>query len=287
MKNIVTFILLCLFTTTLFAYTDMDMDGVDDSIDKCPNTRLIDLVDINGCTKDTIKISKSAVTNTHFDIVIGASYVGSNFVTTAATDTYSTSVQFDYYYKDFSLQTSTSYYYTTDSSGYSEKGMNDSFVGVSYRFQPLQALTLRVGMGVLLPTYDTTLNNNNTDYVGSFNASYNLGKINLFGGYVFTKVNDDDVVVTLQGGIQTQSILYKDTNAYSSGLGYYLTNKLYVSGAYNQTQSIYKSVKDAKTVSGYSYYSIDQNWFMNLSYAYGLSDSASDHFVSIKLGYYF
>ncbi|QOP44798.1 DUF3187 domain-containing protein [Sulfurimonas paralvinellae] len=286
MKKIITFMLLGSLSTALLAYSDMDMDGVDDSVDKCPNTPLTDLVDINGCTKKVIKVSKTTAATAHFDIVVGANYAGSNFVTTPATDTYSTSLQLDYYYKDFSLQASTSYY-TTDSDGYNENGMNDSFVGGAYNFHPLKALTLRVGMGALLPTYDTSLNNNNTDYVGSLNASYMFGKANIFGGYVFTKVNDDDVVLSLHGGAQTQNILYKDTNAYSAGLGYYLTNKLYVSGAYNQTESIYKSVEDAKTVSGYAYYSIDKNWFMNLSYAYGLSDSASDHAASIKLGYYF
>jgi hypothetical protein len=284
MKKIITFMLLGSFSTALLAYSDMDMDGVADSVDKCPNTPLTDLVDVNGCPIKTVKVSQK--TNSHFDIVVGANYAGSNFVSTPASDTYSSSLQLDYYYKDFSLQASTSYY-KTDSDGYSESGMNDSFVGAAYNFHPVKALTLRVGAGALLPTYDTSLNNNNTDYVGSLNASYLLGKINVFAGYVFTQVNDDDVVVTTNNGANSYNVVYNNTNAYSAGLGYYLTNKLYMSGAYNQTESIYKGVEDAKTVSAYAYYSIDKNWFMNFSYAYGLSDSASDNAASVKLGYYF
>jgi len=152
---------------------------------------------------------------------------------------------------------------------------------------PTKAFTLRVGVGALLPTYDTSLNNNKTDYVGSLNASYALGKANIFAGYVYTQINDDDVVLSLQNGTQTQNIIYKNTNALSGGLGYYVTNKLYVSGAYNQTESIYEGTEDAKTVSAYAYYSIDANWFMNFSYAYGINDTASDNAASIKLGYYF
>jgi len=284
MKKIITFMLLGSFSTALLAYSDMDMDGVADSVDKCPNTPLTDLVDINGCPIKTVKVSQK--TKSHFDIVVGANYAGSNFVSTPSSDTYSSSLQLDYYYKDFSLQASTSYY-KTDSDGYSESGMNDSFVGAAYNFHPLKALTLRVGAGALLPTYSTSLNNNNTDYVGSLNASYLFGKINIFAGYVFTQVNDDDVVVTTNNGANSYNVVYNNTNAYSVGLGYYLTNKLYVSGAYNQTESIYKGVEDAKTVSAYAYYSIDKNWFMNFSYAYGLSDSASDNAASVKLGYYF
>ncbi|MEO1938876.1 MAG: DUF3187 domain-containing protein, partial [Sulfurimonas sp.] len=79
----------------------------------------------------------------------------------------------------------------------------------------------------------------------------------------------------------------QDTNAYSAGLGYYLSSKLYMSASYNQTQSIYKGADDAKTASIYAYYGIDTHWFMNFSYAYGLNDVASDHAASIKLGYYF
>ena len=265
------------------AYTDSDMDGVDDVHDKCPNTPLTDLVDINGCTlqKLTPKVNEH-----HFDILIGAGYTGSNYVSTPSTDTYSSSFQVDYYYKDFSLQASTSYYTTDASDGYSESGMNDSFVGAAYNFHPLDAMTLRLGVGALLPTYDTTLNNNNTDYVASVNVSYSLEKINLFAGYIYTQINDDDVSVTLSDG-SVYNYIYNDTNAYSVGAGYYLSTKLYVSGAYNQTESIYAGIDDAKTASIYAYYGIDAHWFMNFSYAYGLNDVASDHAASIKLGYYF
>jgi long-subunit fatty acid transport protein len=278
MKKIITALLVTSLSSALFAYSDSDMDGVDDAHDKCPNTPFTDLVDSNGCSKKVLKVKQN---NQHYDIIVGANYTGSNFVNTPAADTYSTSLQLDYYYKDFSLQATTSYYKTDDSSGYNDNGFNDSFIGAAYNFYPLQALTLRLGGGALLPTYKTSLNNNNTDYVASLNMSYLLGKWNLFAGYSYTQINDDDVV------LDSSTIEYKNTNAYSAGIGYYITNQLYTSVAYNQTESIYKNVDDAKTLSVYAYYSIDKNWFMNFSYAYGLSDTASDNAVSIKLGYYF
>ncbi len=271
MKKMFILIMLGMFSVSLFAYSDSDMDGVDDSRDKCPNTPLTDLVDINGCTK------KSLVSPHHFDIIIGANYAGSNYASLNQTDTYSSSLQVDYYYKNFSLQASTSYY-KTDGDGYSETGMNDSFVGASYQFKPTKELSLRIGAGALLPTYDTSLNNNNTDYTASLNVSYTLGKVNLFGGYIYTMINDDDIAGT---------VAYQNTNAFSGGLGYYVTNKLYLSGAYNTSDSIYTGVEKIRTVSAYGYYSISQHWFSTFSYAYGLSDSASDNAASIKLGYYF
>jgi len=284
MKKILLLAMAGLLSSSLMAYSDSDMDGVDDTHDKCPNTPLMDLVDINGCTVQKLT---PPVNNHHFDIIIGANYTGSNYVSTPATDNYSTSLQVDYYYKDFSLQASTSYYTTDASDGYSESGMNDSFVGAAYNFHPSKELTLRVGVGALLPTYDTTLNNNNTDYLASLNVSYTLGKANIFAGYIYTQINDDDVLLTLNGVAEPIPVRYQNTNAYSAGLGYYMTNKFYMSASYNQTQSIYQATDDAKTASLYAYYGIDAHWFMNFSYAYGLNDIASDHAASIKLGYYF
>jgi len=283
MRKFFIFVLLFLLSTALYAYSDSDMDGVDDKVDKCPNTPFMELVDINGCT-----IKKLAVLHNnphHFDIIIGANYTGSNFTTAPATNTYSSSLQIDYYYKDFSLQASTSYY-TTDGDSYSANGLNDSFIGAAYMFHFQKALTLRLSAGALLPTYNSVLGNNNTDYTASLNLSYLYKKINLFAGYIYTIVNDDDVTVTLSNGTQ-YNYEYKNTNAYSIGSGYYLSNSLYMSIAYNNTQSVYKGIDDAKSVSLYAYYGINRHWFMNFSYAYGLNDVASDHAASIKLGYYF
>lgn len=271
MKKLLLFIMLGMLGTTLFAYSDSDMDGVADDQDKCPNTPFTALVDINGCSK------KSLISPHHFDIIVGVNYTGSNYASLNQTDIYSSSLQVDYYYKNFSLQASTSYY-KTDGDGYSETGLNDSFIGASYQLKPTKELSVRIGAGFLLPTYDTSLNNNNTDYTASLNVSYTLGKMNLFGGYIYTMIQDDDIVGT---------VVYQNTNALSGGIGYYATNKLYLSGAYNISDSIYAGIEEIKTVSAYGYYSITQHWFTTFSYAYGLSDSASDNAVSLKLGYYF
>jgi len=207
----------------------------------------------------------------HYDVIIGANYMGSNYSSLNQTDT-----------SYVSLQAVTSYY-KTDEKNYSENGLNDSFVGAAYNIKTTKNLIVRVGIGAILPTYDTTLNNNKTDYTTSVNLSYTKGKANLFGGYIYTIINDTDVVDTTNN----ISYAYQNTNAYSVGLGYYLTNRLYMSMAYNQSDSIYKSVEDIKTASLYGYYSIDAGHFLIFSYANGLSDSASDHAASVKLGFYF
>jgi len=271
MKKKLLLLALGFLSTSLFAYSDLDMDGVADSVDQCPNTPLTDLVDIQGCP------IKSLVSANHFDVIVGAGYSDSNYASLNQTNTYSSSLQIDYYYKNFSLQASTSYY-KTDGQNYSDNGMNDSFVGAAYKFKFNKSLSLRVGAGALLPTYNTSLNNNNTDYTASANLSYAISKINIFGGYAYTMINDDDIAGT---------VAYQDTNAFTGGLGYYFTNKLYISGAYNTADSIYSGIEKIRTVSAYGYYSFNKHWFTTFSYAYGLSDSASDNAASVKVGYYF
>ena len=146
---------------------------------------------------------------------------------------------------------------------------------------PTNSLTLKVGAGVILPTYDATLKNNNTDYFGSINISYMIKNATIFAGYSHTIINDDDIHTT------TNNINYQSTNSFSAGAGYNFTPKLYISTSYFQADSIYKGVKDLKSVSMFLFYSLDENYFTNISYAKGLSDSTSDNTASIKLGYYF
>jgi predicted porin len=278
MKKFLPLLLSSLLTTGLFAYTDSDMDGVADAVDQCPNTPLIDLVDIHGCTKSTLETK--TVGKSHADIIIGANYSGSNFASLNRSDTYAASLQADYYYGDFSLQASTSLYQTS-SKDYDANGLNDSYIGGAYNFHPNSSITLRLAAGAILPTYDTALNNNNTDYTGSLSLSYTLKKINLFAGYGYTMINDDDVVDA------NNDYRYQNTNSYSVGAGYYFTNKFYLSGNYNLSNSIYQGIEDIKTASLYGYYAIDKTKFLTLAYAYGLSDSASNNALSVKIGYYF
>lgn len=269
MKKIFKVSLVFLLPLALLAYEDYDIDGVDDTIDKCPNSLITDLVDVNGCT------TKALVSPHHYDIVLGLSYSQVDD-TIEITDTISESVQFDYYYKRFSFQVATSYY-SSDSDSLSTSGLNDIFIAGYYEFKPSQDLSVRLGAGIVLPTYDTDLDNNNMDYVASTNLSYALKTMNIFGGYSFTLMNDDNV----------DTLIYQNVNSFYGGLGFYPTSKLYISASYSSSDSVYDGFESADSASVYTYYAIDANWFSSFSYGYGLSDSASDHSASLRIGYYF
>lgn len=268
-KNIL--LILLLSSLSLFAYSDYDLDGVDDKIDQCPNTPFSDLVDINGCSIQSI------ISPHNFDIIFGIDLSQTNYDTMEKTDLVTETLQADYYYKNFSLQAATSYH-NSDSDTYSDSGLGDSFLAAYYKITPTNELDIRLGLGVILPTYDTDLNNNNADYTASLNFSYMFDDMNLFGGYSHTIINDDDV---------NNVAVYQDTDAYSLGLGFYPAKQLYISGAYNSSESIYAGVEDIETLSLYAFYNIDQHWFASFTYSLGVSDTASDNSISLRLGYYF
>ena len=275
MKKLVFLVLISVIS--LFAYVDSDLDGVEDSLDRCPNSAMTDIVDIQGCPV------KSLVSQYHFDIIAGVSYdeeTDISFVDKFSRTT--ESLQIDYYYKNFSLQMLTSYYQSSTSfdgnlSDVDDSGMNDTTLAAYYQTLLTPSLAVRFGAGVILPTFNSSLNNEATDYLASINLSYGLGKASLFAGYTYTMINDDDV----------DFIKYQDTNAFSGGLGYYLTPKLYTSLSYFQSDSIYKDVDDTKSVSAYLFYSLSQNWFTTLAYTKGLSDPTSDNSLALRVGYYF
>jgi len=260
------FISLLLFLTySLLAYNDSDMDGVDDKIDKCLHTPFMDLVNKDGCTKSSL------ISPHHFDIIFGTSYLNYD-----KTDIYTTSLQLDYFYKNFSLSLSSSYFTnansTTDTDS-ENKGMNDSYVGLSYRIKPLKNLTINSSLGTLIATYNSDTNKD--DYIASIGLTYHLSSFRIMGSYRYTLIGDTSTTID-----------YQDSDAYTLGVGYYINNKLYLSTSYKNSKSIYVDNEDIKSLSVYSSYNFNLHWFSTLNYSYGLSESANDNYLSLRLGYY-
>ena len=260
--------------STLSAYSDNDMDGVEDAVDKCQNTPLTDLVDLDGCTKKVLTVHK----NYHrFNILIGTSYSGYNLSSVNKSETVSTSLKLGYAYKKISFKISTSYF-NVDGNGYSNDGFNDSYINISYKLKPIKNLLIYLGTGIILPTYDSTQMNNNIDYSGSISLNYSLNKFSIFSSYRYTLVEDESTLTDYS---------FQNSDATSIGLGYYFTNKLYFSGAYNNSKSIYVGIENIESLSINGYKKFNKHWFTLLFYSYGISDSASDQALSLKLGYSF
>lgn len=263
--------LLCL-PVALLAYADYDLDGVEDRLDRCPDTPLTDLVDAQGCTV------ASTNDKAYFDIVTGLGYSSGSRGTAAGegASTASFSFQADYYRGPLTLQLSTSFYDSDNSSG-----TDDTLIAVYYLLKPTDALSVGLGAGAVLPTYDSDWDNEATDYRGMLNLSYiPLERVTLFGGFSYTLVNDDDVYnIPLVGNVR-----YQNTRELVLGGGYNVTPKLYTSLSLYRGESIYHGMERIESVSLYGFYSLNDSQFLTLSYSAGLSNSASDNAVALRWG---
>ena len=261
MKGVV--LLSILLPLLLLAYNDSDFDGISDENDLCPNSTMTDIVDMKGCTIEKLVMPKD--NPHHFDIIMGVNYTEDN-------KALNESLQVDYYYKDFALQLQT--------ANYEEGGVGDTFVSLYYNFKPSSKLSFRLGGSVILPTYDSVLDNNNVDYKASLALSYQIDSFSLFGGVSLTLVNDDDVNSSMY------KVDYQNSHNYYMGVGSYFFSKLYSSLLYSSSSSIYKGSESINSLSLYNYYKIDGDWFSSFGYNRGLNSSSSDQ-VYINFGYYF
>ncbi len=257
MKKIILFYL---FPVLLLAYNDSDFDGVADEHDLCPNSTITDIVDKTGCTIEKLTIPSQ----THFDIVIGANYIDNK--------TLNSSLLIDYYYNNFIIQLQT--------ANYENGGMGDTNLNLYYNFKPITKISMRIGVGTILPTYNSKLDNNNIDYKTSIFISYKDNKTVLFGGASYTIIGDDNI----DNSIYT--IKYQNSQNYYTGLGYYFLSKFYSSINYSNSSSIYKNGDDLKNISIYNYLGIDKHWFTSFGYSKGLNKTSTDQ-IYINFGYYF
>jgi len=249
----------------IFGYVDSDFDGVDDDIDKCPNTSPIDLVDEYGCSQVEEEVLH------HFDIVLGLKYI-KIYSKEQQKDTYLTirTTQLDYFYKNFSFGFSV---YKNGSK------YQDSYLSAKYKYEYNEFLTFYSSLQILLPMSNSYLNNNKTDYSLSQSIFYKRDNLSLFGAYRFTIVNDEDV--------ENIYLYYQNTNSYTIGVGYDITHDLYSSISASDVESSYKNNSSAKSTNIYLLYTIDDNWFTNISYTKIYTKKITSDTVSLKIGYYY
>lgn len=265
------FLILLLSALQIFAL-DSDLDGVNDTLDRCKGTPFGDLVDEFGCTKETL------FTDTSYDVIVGANYSDTNYNTLEKAKTLTTTLQADMYRGNMSAQILTSYFKSNETN-VSDSGYNDTQLGLYLKTNPSSSLTLQPGFGVILPTYNSGYNNEAIDIFGSINAQYDFNEhYHVFGGLTYTLVNDKNI---------PDSVQYRNTTAFTAGLGYATPNNGFINVAYAQSQSIYAGVEAFKTLSLSGMVPLDAHWFILGNYRYGLNDSTSNHEIAVRLGYYF
>ena len=244
--------------TFLYAdFLDDDMDGVSNEEDKCPNSAFSDIVGADGCKVDSVVFKKEH----HFDISVGLSYSKND-------DTQSDNAQnfsLGYYYGNFS-----SYLYTSNTNLQNgQSGVDDTTLSFYYKKADNEIL-YKAGAGFYLPTSD--INNNQTDYFLSAKILYYL--------------DDYDFSIELQHTFMKDTDT-KDTNRLSLSAGYILSDKTYTSLTYTTQDSIYADEKRLQNATLYLNYFFDTHWFVSGEFSLGLSNSATNEYVGMRVGYYF
>ena len=263
--------LLLLSISLAYAYQDSDFDGVEDIVDKCPQTSFSDLVDISGCT------IKSIDKEINFDIIFGVGYSQINYSSQQRSNTVTTSVQSDMYIGNWSFELFASKYYS-NINNQTKNGIDDTLLNLFYRYALNEKISLSLGAGVILPTYKSGYENEKTDYSIMLDFQYYSDfSTYLFGNYGYTWINDLDMPF----------VQYENISNFSIGAGYMFDLKNMLSLSYGYSETIYKDTKETQVLRLSYSYMVDSHWFIYADYDYGLNDWASDNSLLFRVGYSF
>jgi predicted porin len=261
------FSILIIYTGILSAstqYVDYDLDGVDDSIDLCPNTPFDVLVDAHGCNieKKALpgKLLIQAGVNRHTDAV----YENTTLLNFFA----------DYSYQNWDISLSSATYNTSNLTTIVD-AEDDLFLTVGYTFHK-EGLTTKIMGGTKFASMEDSGTDRDNDWYAAVNLDYTLNnKVNLFGYYSYTISGD------------SSTIDYKNFHTVSVGAGYSITPLWYSSLSYNYASVYYSGGESYQSLSWFNAYMLTKSVYISLNYAYGLNDTSYDHTFSFAIGAFF
>ena len=234
-----------------YTYSDYDVDGVEDSIDICPNTPFDVLVDERGCEE-------------------GKNYYGALTLlsgTISAIDSETENltnallfINYRYHAWDISFST------FNDIQNTISNVPNTLYVTSGYRFEPSNKLRAKISLG----TKQSTLQN---DYYLASSFDYTLNKQqNLFLYYSYTVAEN------------SEDENYNNFHTLSFGTGRSLTQYWYSALSYDFSGASLANAEDYQTLSWANTFAFSTKYYFLTNYSYGLSTGASDHTISLQFG---
>jgi len=285
---------LVLSTVQVYGFQDYDIDGVEDSVDRCANTSFDAIVDEYGCAIDKNKKDYFG----KFMLQVGTQIYQDEVYGSTST----LNLSANYRYKNWDVTLSN--IQATTMGSFVDNNFNDNgdiYLSAGYFFM-LEKSSLKLTFGTrflsdissetsstnpsrgrgrgqsstqtVMTTTDTIALDN--DYFASLNYSYQMNakqNIFLFGGYTITSDSS------------TQA--YENYESFSMGTGYSVTRSLYTSVAYNYVGSIYADGEAEQSLSLFNSYRINKNLFASATYRYGMNDLSYDHTLLVSFGIVF
>ena len=250
-----------LFSSWLFGYEDSDIDGVDDSIDLCPDTSFDELVDEDGCPQS----------NAYWGTV--TLQIGTDVaLDKEKTPTYNYNFIGSYGYKEwyFSLSNTQQSIYDKKSNRSSNGG--DIYLNGAYEFNSENFQT-NVSAGLKWATASKTIGTGENDYIASVGINYFIDK----SWMLFTQLSYRFIG-------ESEGVNYQNSLASSLGLGQMINSKWYSSLSYDYSTSIYQEEKSYQSLSYFNSYSLSNNYFISFNYIYGLDSLSYPHIFSFNIG---
>jgi len=245
------------------SYVDADLDGVDDSIDLCPNTPFDVLVDEHGCNMEKKIPGK-------LTLQLG---INKNSDSLSDSDTL-LNLYLSYRYDMWEFSVSSASYNTTNLSTVID-AEDDLYLTLGYHWEQ-SAFSTIFSIGTKFAFLKDDDENRENDYYVSLNTNYKLNEqINLFAYYSYTISSD------------TAQIDYQNFHTLTIGSGYHIYSPWYTSLSYNYVSSYYKNGSAYHTLSWFNAYMVTQDVYVSLNYAYGLNEEAYDHTVTFSIGAFF
>lgn len=233
-----------------FAFQDSDLDGVEDSVDRCPNTPILALVDRFGCPiEERGKIYLR---------------VGGGLVTDRGRSDLYSLLSIAYSYRKVYASFTTRYYL-------SGPGLGDSSLFLGYSDFLTEKLYVLPGVRLKLPTGSPGYSDGSVDLTPSVTLDYLLDGFDVFAfaGY------------TLRG-----SRNLRNTLSFSIGGGYDFTRKLYASLSYDASQSPVRGGWDSY-LSLFVLYDVNRRVYTTFSSSVGLNPGAADLSLTFRVGFRF
>ena len=243
------------FLSISFSFQDSDLDGVEDSKDKCPNTPFYYLVDKYGCPVKKISFKKEI----RYYLRFGFSH--------SKDDGYEVnliSTSFSLYYRPFYFSVRGRYYTYVNGLG---RGLGDTTLYFSYR-KFIKNLGIFPGFRIKVPTASEKFGKRYFSYTPSVFLDYFMGKLDIFF-YV------DRTFRATSGR--------KDTWLFSAGAGYSFSKDLYVSLSTDIVESSVRNVY-SNYLNFYTLYYITKRIFITANFSKGINDYAIDRSISLRLG---
>ena len=233
-------------------FLDDDLDGVANEDDKCPNSKITDIVNKYGCAVDKVTFKN----NSTIDMSVGFSRqrVENNSWENSQT------LSLAYSYNNYT--------FWLIYSNYSNSSYNTLTLSTYYNIDLNNSL-LTLAAGIYIPVNSNV--DDKSDYFISAKYSYFFTKSSISVEYMHQFSRDTNT---------------QDSNSISFEYGYLLNKKLYLSLSYRVESSIYKDEGTKQALGAFINYNINKNWYISAHLEKDLNNISNTSYTFL-IGYTF